>query len=115
MFKVFQLTLVRNWRSILLLFVVLVLASTGFLVLRQLTANIEKQVVVQTQPLFGADIRISSRSSNSGSLFSIFSPYLTGTAYSWAERISFSTTLFDREGKTGLIQVIAYTGTYPQR
>ena len=34
------------------------------------------------------------------SLITIFAPYLSGETYTWAERHTFSTTLFDREGKT---------------
>jgi predicted lysophospholipase L1 biosynthesis ABC-type transport system permease subunit len=83
--------------------------------MRQLTANIEKQVVEQTQPLFGADIRISTSEDTGEELVDRLRPFLSGVIYSWAERVEFSTTLFDREGKTGLINVIAYTGTYPQK
>jgi predicted lysophospholipase L1 biosynthesis ABC-type transport system permease subunit len=83
--------------------------------MRQLTANIEKQVIEQTQPLFGADIRISGSEDTSVELIDRLRPYLSGVTYSWAERVEFSTTLFDREGKTGLINVIAYTGNYPQK
>ncbi len=49
------------------------------------------------------------------SLIDTFAPYLTGEVYTWAERHTFSTTLFDREGKTGLVKVVSYRGTYPQR
>jgi predicted lysophospholipase L1 biosynthesis ABC-type transport system permease subunit len=49
------------------------------------------------------------------SLYDTFAPYLSGETYTWAERHEFSTTLFDQEGKTGLVKVIAYNGTYPQR
>jgi predicted lysophospholipase L1 biosynthesis ABC-type transport system permease subunit len=115
MFKIFQLTLLRNWRSIAVLFAVLLLSNVGFLMMRQLTANIEQQVVAQTAPLFGADIRISSQDDQESPLFERVAPYLSGVSYSWAERIEFSTTLFDQDQKTGLVNVIAYTGVYPQK
>ncbi len=115
MLKLFRLIFIRNFRSILTLFSVLFLSSTGFLVMRELTENIEIAVSRETQPLFGADIRISPRSYIAEPLIDIVSPYLSGTSYSWWERTEFSTTLFDREGKTWLINVIAYTGEYPQK
>ena len=97
MYKIFQLILLRNWRNIAVLFLVLLLSNIGFLMMRQLTANIEKQVIEQTQPLFGADIRISGSEDTSVELIDRLRPYLSGVVYSWAERVEFSTTLFDRE------------------
>ena len=43
MLKLFRLILGRNLRSVLTLFFVLFLASTGFLVMRELTENIRSQ------------------------------------------------------------------------
>lgn len=115
MFKLFRLIFGRNIRSIGVLFFVLFLSSTGFLVMRQLTENIEIAVSRETQPIFGADIRISPRNYTPEPIISILSPYLSGVSYSWWERTEFSTTLFDQEGKTGLINVVAYSGSYPQK
>ena len=53
MLRLFSLILGRNIRSILTLFFVLFLASTGFLVMRQLTENVEMSVSRETTPLFG--------------------------------------------------------------
>ena len=83
MLKLFRLIFIRNFRSILTLFSVLFLSSTGFLVMRELTENIEIAVSRETQPLFGADIRISPRSYIAEPLIDIVSPYLSGTSYSW--------------------------------
>lgn len=83
MLKLFRLIFGRNIRSIGILFLVLFLASTGFLVMRQLTENIEVAVSRESQPLFGADIRISPRNYTPESLIRIFSPYLSGSSYSW--------------------------------
>ena len=115
MFKLFRLIFIRNLPSIATLFVVLFLSSTGFLVMRELTENIEVAVSREAQPLFGADIRISSPDYTSEPLIERVSPYLSGISYSWWERTEFSTTLFDREGKTGLVRIVAYTGQYPQK
>ena len=115
MLKIFRLIFGRNIRSIGILFLVLFLASTGFLVMRQLTENIEVAVSRESQPLFGADIRISPRNYTPESLMRIFSPYLSGSSYSWWERTEFSTTLLDQEWKTWLINVVAYSGSYPQK
>lgn len=65
MFKLFLLIFTRNIRSISVLFLILVLSGTGFLVIRELTENIEKLVAEKTQPFFGADIRITNNSYNS--------------------------------------------------
>jgi len=115
MLKLFSLLFRRNFRSISVLFIVLVLSSTGFLVMRQLTENIENLVAQKTQPLFGGDIRITVNGYLSGTLEEKISPYLSGITYSFGEKVEFSTTLFDQDGKTGLLKVVAYTGTYPQK
>lgn len=83
MFKLFRLIFGRNIRSIGVLFFVLFLSSTGFLVMRQLTENIEIAVSRETQPIFGADIRISPRNYTPEPIISILSPYLSGVSYSW--------------------------------
>lgn len=115
MYKLFRLIFGRNIYSIGILFFVLFLASTGFLVMRELTENIEVAVSRETQPLFGADIRISPGSYSSSLLIQEIAPYLSGYSYSWWERTEFSTTLLDRENKTWLVNVVAYSGSYPQK
>lgn len=62
MFHFFRLIFLRNIRAVLTLFFVLVLAQTGFLVIRQVTENVENQVASQVGPIFGADIIVSPRS-----------------------------------------------------
>lgn len=115
MFAIFRLIFRRNKGSVLALFFVILLASTGFLLLKQLTLNIETQISKETRPLFGADIRVSARSFVTGSIIERVTPFLSGVAYSYAERTEFSTTLLDKEGKTGLVNIVAYSGTYPQK
>ncbi len=115
MFKLFSLLFRRNFRSIAILFWVLLLSSAGFLVMRQLTENIERLVSEKTQPLFGGDIRVTFNGYLSGSLIEKVTPYLSWTTYSFGEKVEFSTTLLDQEEKTWLLKVIAYTGTYPQK
>lgn len=83
MYKLFRLIFGRNIYSIGILFFVLFLASTGFLVMRELTENIEVAVSRETQPLFGADIRISPGSYSSSLLIQEIAPYLSGYSYSW--------------------------------
>lgn len=77
MLKLFSLLFRRNFRSIAVLFIVLLLSSTGFLVMRQLTENIEELVAKKTQPLFGGDIRITFTGYLSGTLREKFAPYLS--------------------------------------
>ncbi len=115
MLKIFSLIFTRNIRSIAVLFSILVLSATGFLVIRQLTENIEKLVALKTQPFFGADIRITSNSYSSWTIFDRISPYLSGITYSYGEKTEFSTTLLDKTNITGLIKVVAYSGIYPQK
>lgn len=115
MYIIFRLIFTRNIRSVLTLFLVILLSSTGFLVMRELTENISQLVAKETQPLFGADIRISPRSYTATPIIESIAPYLSGVTYSYGERTEFSTTLIDHTGKTGLVRVIAYTGTYPQK
>lgn len=115
MFKLFQLLFIRNFSSVFTLFLVLILASTGFLVMRELTENIELLVAKETAPLFGADIIIGSPGYQSTPIIDRVRPILSDASYVWAERKTFSTTLFDQVGKTGLIKVIAFAGTYPQK
>jgi predicted lysophospholipase L1 biosynthesis ABC-type transport system permease subunit len=83
--------------------------------MRQLTENIEQLVAKKTQPFFGGDIRISFNGYMSGSIQERIAPYLSWVTYSFGEKTEFSTTLFDQEGKTGLLKVVAYSGTYPQK
>jgi predicted lysophospholipase L1 biosynthesis ABC-type transport system permease subunit len=98
-----------------ILFSIVFLASTGLLTMRELTANIEASISRETRPIFGADLRIYHTGLAPDTLIDTFSPYLSGTEYSWAEIRDFSTTLISSDGKTGLVRVIAYTGDYPQR
>ena len=51
--------------------------------MRELTENIEVAVSREAQPLFGADIRISSPDYTSEPLIERVSPYLSGISYSW--------------------------------
>ncbi|MBX9808823.1 hypothetical protein K2X92_00330, partial [Candidatus Gracilibacteria bacterium] len=115
MLHIFVLIFTRNIRSISVLFLILVLSATGFLVIRQLTENIEKLVAEKTQPFFGADIRVTSNSYSNGTIYEKISPYLSGVIHSYGEKTEFSTTLFDKTNKTGLIKVVAYSGIYPQK
>lgn len=115
MFHIFLLIFTRNIRSIFVLFFVLMLSCTGFLVIRQLTENVELWVAQKTQPLFGADIRITNTLYTSWSLIEDISPYLTGITYSFGEKTEFSTTLLDSQNKARLVNVIAYSGVYPQK
>ncbi len=115
MYTIFRLIFIRNIRSVLTLFLVILLSSTGFLVMRELTENIGGLVARETQPIFGADIRVSPRSYISTPIIDSVAPYLSSIQYSYGERTEFSTTLIDRDGKTGLVNMIAYTGTYPQK
>jgi UPF0716 family protein affecting phage T7 exclusion len=77
MWKLFRLILGRNIGPILTLFFVLFLASTGFLVMRQLAENIEVAVSRETRPLFGADIRVSPRDYISTPIIDTISAYLS--------------------------------------
>jgi putative ABC transport system permease protein len=113
MLKLFRLIFSTDIRASLTLFLVLVLAGTGFLTMRELTTNVENIVALETRPYVWADMTISSRGYSEIPLIDIVRPYLTGITYEWGEKKEFSTTLFDREWKTWLIQVIAYTGKYP--
>lgn len=67
--------------------------------MRELTTNIENLVAKETQPIFGADIRISPKSYITAPIIETLIQYLSGFVYSYAERTEFSTTLIDREGK----------------
>lgn len=100
MFKLFGLIFIRNIRPVMVLFLVIFLATSGFLIMRELTTNIEKLVAKETQPIFGADIRISPKAYMVNPIITTVMPYLSGFVYSYAERTEFSTTLIDREGKT---------------
>ncbi len=115
MYTLFIRIILTNWRSILTLFIVLIFSGTSFLTLREITTNVDAFVTTKTKPLFGADIVIASRGYASGDIFPMIAPILEKEKYSIAERREFSTTLFDTDGKTGLVQVIAYSGSYPQR
>lgn len=115
MLKIFFLIFTRNIRSIAVLFFILVLSGTWFLVIRQLTENIERLVAEKTQPFFGGDIRITSNSYSSWTIIDIISPYLSWITYTYGEKTEFSTSLFDRDNKTWLIKVVAYSGIYPQK
>lgn len=115
MLTLFRLIIFRNWKSLLILFVVILSSSVGFVTLGQLTTNIKASVARETRPLFWADIIIFPEGYTGVSLHDVFAPYLSGESYTWAERHGFSTTLFDHDRKTGLVKVVAYTGSYPQR
>lgn len=115
MFKLFSRIILSNWRSLIILFVVILFASTGVLTLRQITTNIESLVASETRPLFWADLMVSPRGYASGDVLPLISEYLVWEEYIAAERRGFSTTLLDRDGKAGLVQVVTYSGSYPQR
>lgn len=59
MLTLFRLIFFRNWRSLLVLFGVILSSSVGFITLGQLTNNIKTSVATETRPLFGADVIIS--------------------------------------------------------
>ena len=59
MLKLFWLIIFRNWRSLVILFSVVLFAGSAFLIMRLLTLNIEESVARETRPLFGADLKIS--------------------------------------------------------
>lgn len=115
MFTLFRLLLIRNWKSLLTLSVVIFFATTAFLVMKLLTTNIEMSVARETKPLFGADLKFSYEWLPPESLLTTFSKYLSGYSYQIAEIREFSSTLFDTTGKPWLVKVIAYNGDYPQR
>jgi predicted lysophospholipase L1 biosynthesis ABC-type transport system permease subunit len=94
---------------------VIIFASTGFITLRQITTNIESSVATETRPLFWADLIVSPRGYASGDVLPLVAEYLEWEEYVAAEKREFSTTLLDKEGKAGLVQVVAYSGSYPQR
>jgi len=100
MLTLLRLIILRNWQSLLTLFFVTLFSGVGFITLGQLTTNIERSVASETRPLFGADLIVSVDGYTGASLYEVFAPYLSGETYTWAERHEFSTTLFDREGKT---------------
>ena len=61
MFILFSRIILSNWRSLMILFLVILFASTGFITLRQVTTNIDSLVASETRPLFGADLIVSPR------------------------------------------------------
>ncbi len=115
MIKLLRLLISRNWKSLAILFSVILFTSTGFLIMRLITDNIELTVARETRPLFGADLRISYEWLPPDSLITTYSPFLSGTKYRWGETREFSTTLIARDGDPGLVNVIAYTWEYPQK
>lgn len=115
MFHLFTRIIFSNIRSIVTLFFVILFTSTLFIMLRELTTNIESLVARETRPLFGTDLMVSPRGYASGDILPMIAPYLSGEQVRVAERREFSTTLLDRDGKAGLVQVVAYSGSYPQR
>lgn len=115
MYRLFRLIIARNWRSIFILFFTLFLTGAGFITMRLLTDNVSESVSRETRPLFGADLKISYEWLPEKPLALTFSEYLSGSKNTMAEVREFSTTLFDREGKPWLVNVIAYSGSYPQK
>ena len=61
MFTLFSRIILSNWRSLMILFLVILFASTGFITLHQVTTNIDSLVASETRPLFGADLIVSPR------------------------------------------------------
>ncbi|MBP9780219.1 hypothetical protein KBD33_06430, partial [Candidatus Gracilibacteria bacterium] len=115
MFILLRLIILRNWRSLTTLVVIIVFSGVSFMTLGQLGANIQTSISDETRPLFGADIILSPLSYTGRSLYTTVVPYLGEEDYTYAERYTFSTTLYDQSGKTGLVKVVAYSGSYPQR
>lgn len=97
MLTLLRIIMLKNWRSLAVLFFITVFSSVGFITLGQLTTNIESSVASETRPLFGADMILSVDGYTGASLHDIVAPYLSGETYTWAERHEFSTTLFDTE------------------
>jgi predicted lysophospholipase L1 biosynthesis ABC-type transport system permease subunit len=100
MFTLFSRIILSNWRSLWVLFFIILFASTGFVTLRQITTNIESLVATETKPLFGADLIVSVRGYASGDILPAILPFLKDEQYQAAEKKEFSTTLLDRDGKT---------------
>lgn len=115
MYRLFRLIIGRNWRSIFILFFTLFLTGTWFITMRLLTDNVSESISRETRPLFGADLKISHEWLPEKPITQTFAPYLSGTEARIAEVREFSTTLFDREGKPWLVNVIAYNRSYPQK
>lgn len=68
MFTLFSRIILSNIRPLVILFVVMLFASTGFITLRQVTTNVESSVARETRPLFGTDLMISPRGYASGDI-----------------------------------------------
>jgi putative ABC transport system permease protein len=115
MFTLFSRIILANWRSLAILFFVIFFASTGFVTLRQITTNIESSVASETRPLFWADLIVSPRTYASGDILPLVEWYLTWEDYRVAEKREFSTTILDNAWKIWLVQIVAYSGSYPQR
>lgn len=115
MIKLFFRIILTNIRSILVLFFVLLFASTSFLTLKQITTNVDTFVTSKTKPLFGADIIISVRSYATWEILPMVASTLSGFDYEAAERRTFSTTLLNQENKTWLVQIVAFSWSYPQK
>ncbi|MFZ4461361.1 MAG: hypothetical protein ACOYN2_02180 [Patescibacteria group bacterium] len=113
MFSLFRTFLFAHPKSVIRMFVVFVLAFSGFLIIKELTENVELTVARESRPFLGADITISTSEFMTGSIEKMIASSLSGTTYISAEKTDFYTTLFDREGKTGLVRIVAHTGSYP--
>jgi predicted lysophospholipase L1 biosynthesis ABC-type transport system permease subunit len=108
MFTLFRTLVTADPKSILRIFAVFVLAFSGFLLIEQMTENVELAVARQARPFLGADITISTSDALSGSLLEKLKGKLDGSQYQATEKTEFYTTLFDSAGKTGLVRVIAF-------
>lgn len=109
MFRIFRLLFLSKPGAVFRLFLVFTLALTGFLSVRELTQNVERGVAEEVRPFLGGDVSISTNEPSSGSLLPLVSSRLSGIAYESVEKSDFNTTLFDRDGNTGLVRVIAYS------
>ncbi len=114
MAKIFRTLIKTSPRALVILFLMLVFAMTGVLTIRELTDNVEKTVSAEARPYLGGDIALSANSTFTGSLRASAEALLSKeNGLKFSEKIDFYTTLFDAEGKSQLVRIVAVDEGYP--
>ncbi len=116
MYRIFKILITAHPKALFSMFFVAFFASFGVLAIQELVVNVEQSVARETRPLLGGDIAIEARNSFTGSLREAIESKLSDVeSLKFSEKVNLETTLFDREGKTGLVKLVIVDPVYPLR
>ena len=114
MISLFRILLRTSPRALIVLFGIILFASTGVLTISNIISNVTVLVAREARPFLGADLAVKAGPGFTGSLREIVTPRLGAeTELILADKVTLNTTLFDSAGKAVLVKVVAVDASYP--